>query len=258
VLGGPAGKAPGEHMDCAKYRDAIQELADGTLGSIRKAELQMHLDQCPDCRALAADLIKIRDAASGLEPIEPPEGAWLQIAGRLRQEGRVEQQATPAIHPRHRSMIVLAIAASLVLAVGLSIYLLLPRHQNPAQTAQVTPGNAAADDPVKSLAVELQLADQHTQNAIAKLEEALKSNANGIDPQVAELLQKDMKVMDQAIAESRAAIAADPANTAARDSLFDALRRKAVMLQDTIALMNEMRRGNAAGAAQIVEGLPKS
>jgi len=30
------------------------------------------------------------------------------------------------------------------------------------------------------------------------------------------------------------------------------------LLQDTIALMNEMRKGNAAGAAQIVDGVNKS
>ena len=41
-------------------------------------------------------------------------------------------------------------------------------------------------------------------------------------------------------------------------SLFDALRRKVALLQDTIALMNEMRKGNSAGAAQIVDGLNKS
>jgi hypothetical protein len=34
--------------------------------------------------------------------------------------------------------------------------------------------------------------------------------------------------------------------------LFEALRQKVTMLQDTIALMNEMRKGNSAGAAQVL------
>ena len=38
----------------------------------------------------------------------------------------------------------------------------------------------------------------------------------------------------------------------------NALRRKVALLQDTIALMNEMRKGNSAGAAQIVDSLNKS
>jgi hypothetical protein len=65
-------------------------------------------------------------------------------------------------------------------------------------------------------------------------------------------------VIDSAIAESRAALRAEPQSAPARDSLFDALKRKVALLQDTIALMNEMRKGNAAGAAQIIQGSSKS
>ena len=72
------------------------------------------------------------------------------------------------------------------------------------------------------------------------------------------MLQKNLQVIDQAIAESRSALKAEPLSAPARDSLFDALRRKVALLQDTIALMNEMRKGNAAGAGQIVDGVNKS
>ncbi len=50
----------------------------------------------------------------------------------------------------------------------------------------------------------------------------------------------------------------EPQNVAARESLFEALQRKISLLQDTITLMNEMRKGNAAGVAQVVEGTNKS
>ena len=72
------------------------------------------------------------------------------------------------------------------------------------------------------------------------------------------MLQKNLQVIDQAIAESRSGLRSDPLSAAALASLFDALRRKVALLQDTIALMNEMRKGNSAGAAQIVDGLNKS
>ena len=60
-------------MYCDPYRDAIQELADGTLGPVRRAELQTHLDHCDACRALARDLRKIREAAASLDQPAPPE-----------------------------------------------------------------------------------------------------------------------------------------------------------------------------------------
>jgi len=37
--------------------------------------------------------------------------------------------------------------------------------------------------------------------------------------------------------------------------LFEALRSKVELLQDIVALINEMRKGNPEGAARIVSGL---
>src|SRR3954469_14546633 len=76
-------------MACTRYVTAVQELVDGTLGSIRVADLEAHLETCADCRELRADLERIRDAARGLGDVAVPDRAWLQIAGRLRQEGRI-------------------------------------------------------------------------------------------------------------------------------------------------------------------------
>jgi len=244
-------------MDCRRFQDAIQELVDGTLGPIRRSELETHLDGCANCRALLADLRRIRDVGETLERPAPPDRVWLQVAGRLRQEGRV----TAVSRTRHYAP--LGIAAALVLAVGAALVMLLPgvRGGSPAsapKTATVQSGNAAGDQAVQSVETEFRLAEQHYQNAIAKLEEAAKSDQSAIDPQTAAMLQKNLQVIDQAIAESRAALKAEPLSAPARDSLFEALKRKVLLLQDTIALMNEMRKGNAAGVAQIVEGSNKS
>jgi hypothetical protein len=260
-------------MDCTGYRDSIHALIDGAIGSIRRAELQRHLDECGDCRALAADLRRIHDLAASLPALEPPDGVWLQVAGRLRQEGRVAPM--PATAPRRRIAIA-AIAAALVLGVGASLVLLRPAFRSsgaPPQTAAVPApapqGNATADTAVQSVETEFRLAEQHYQNAIAKLEQAAQldraaaaggssSPTGTIDPQTAATLRKNLQVIDEAIAESRAALRSEPASASAADSLFGALRRKVALLQDTIALMNEMRKGNSAGAAQIVEGVGKS
>src|SRR4029078_7015358 len=97
----------------------IQELVDGPLGAIRRTELEQHLGQCADCRALKEDLERIRDAAAALPALAPPDGAWLQIAGRLRQEGGVREVAPAASRGMRYGW--LAIAATLVLAAGISL-----------------------------------------------------------------------------------------------------------------------------------------
>lgn len=249
------------------YRESIQELIDGTIGTIRRAELERHLAECAECRSFQADMEAIRKAADSLDALQPPDGVWLQIAGRLRQEGRV--LAPPAPQPsRTPRYAIMAIAASLVLAVGIAIGLLVTQYRSsnaPAPTTAAAPpaatGKAADTVDVESVEAEFRLAEQHYQNAIAKLEQAARLDQaasgrgeNALDPETAAMLQKNLQVIDQAIAESRAALRAEPASASARDSLFDALKRKVALLQDTIALMNEMRKGNSAGAAQIIEG----
>lgn len=249
-------------MSCNRYREAIHERVDGTLGPVRTAELQTHLDVCDACRSLAADLQKIRDAAARLGPVQPRDHVWMQIAGRLRQEGRVSASA-PA---RTRQMAVLAIAATLMLAVAGSLYLLRRGDTvAPAGGGQAVQdraggpqGNAGSADAVQSITDDLMVAEQHYQSAITKLQQVAESDDGAIDPQTAAVLEKNLQVIDQAIAESRTALTSEPQSAPARDSLFEALRQKVRLLQNTIALMNEMRKGNSAGAAQLVEGANKS
>jgi hypothetical protein len=90
------------------------------------------------------------------------------------------------------------------------------------------------------------------------MEQIAIANQRALDPKTAATLEKNRGVIDQAIAETRAAVKADPGSVVARTALFEALKQKVALLQDTIALINEMRKGNNAGAAQIVESVNKS
>jgi hypothetical protein len=105
---------------------------------------------------------------------------------------------------------------------------------------------------------DLRAAEQHYERAIAGLEKIASADERTLDPQVAATLKKNLEIIDGAIAESRLALRSEPQSAPARESLFEALRRKMSLLQDTIALMNEMRKGNQAGTSQILESLQKS
>ena len=242
---------------CDRYLNAIHELVDGTLGPIRRAELELHLESCDGCRELARDLQAIASAAEALPALNPPERVWSELSGRLRAEGRAAPGPAPAV--RHRNMGLLAIAAALILIVGGSLYL-LQRQRSPAtppapvaSTAAPAPspntapppGNAVPAGPVQAVdvATELALTEKHFQNAIEQ--------ASTADPATAAVLQKNLLVMNEAIAESRKALEANPQSGSTQ--LYEMLKQKIRFLQDTIALMNSMRQGDAAGAAQIVE-----
>src|SRR5262245_24962954 len=113
-------------MSCEQSRAAIQEMIDGTLGPIRLAELRQHLDACLACRTFAEDLSRLRDVTATLEPIESPDHLWLQIAGRLRQEGRVHDRPTVQ-HATKLPYAWLATAAALLITVGASLLWMIPR-----------------------------------------------------------------------------------------------------------------------------------
>jgi anti-sigma factor RsiW len=241
-------------MACERFSNSIQERVDGTLGPIRRAELELHLDGCAACRALLEDLQRIHDAARELPALAPPDRAWLQIAGRLRLEGRIHDEA-PSIRPARRPYVAwLAIAAALVIAVGSAVLLLVPRGAAPpAQVSSAAPpADAAATGAPADAVSAVEAAQAQFEKAIVDLEKVAKANQRALDPATSATIEKNLGIIDQAIAENRVAVKSEPASVAARETLFDALRQKVSLLQDTIALINEMRKGNNAAAAQMV------
>ena len=179
-----------------------------------------------------------------------------RASGREAQRGR---------QTRWSAWVPLAAAACLLLAVALIVVLRPGQPAGPATASGAPAAAPAASAPVpvaehpelKTVAEELRLAEQHYENAIGGLEK-LTNDREVLDPQVAQELQKNLQVIDLAISESRAALRAQPASEPAQQSLFEAFRTKIALLQDTIALINEMRKGNQAEAARIAEGLKKS
>jgi hypothetical protein len=126
-----------------------------------------------------------------------------------------------------------------------------PANEPPAATTasatSVAPGVEAV---VEQLSAALE-------KAITDLQTLAKDSDRPAEAQVAAGLLNNLAVVDQAIAESRMALAQDPTSAPARDSLLEALRRKVGVLQATMVLINDMRLGNADGAAQSAAGINK-
>jgi len=111
--------------------------------------------------------------------------------------------------------------------------------------------------PAETAAAEAEFGDAEAEftTAIAGLESITKTEQSTLDMDTADVVQANLTVIDGAISESRAALVTEPDSQAAQQSLFEALRSKVELLQDIVALINEMRKGNPEGAARIVSGL---
>ena len=157
-------------------------------------------------------------------------------------------------------MLPLAAAAVLVAAIAVTVTWrrdVRPAGPAPTATRPIDHATATSAELLGSVEAEFQQAEQHLESAVAGLE-VLARDRQALDPQVAADLQKSLLVIDQAIGESRAALKTQPMSTQAQDSLFEAFRSKIVLLQDTISLINEVRKGNQAEAARIADGMNKS
>jgi len=242
-------------MSCNEYSEAIAEFVDGALDPARQRALERHVDGCAACRALVADLKTIQAAAFTLDRYEVPPHVLDAVRKRVASEPAVavRGQLIPWPKTRRARRMWMAAAAALVLATGAAIYPLL----RPADQDQQAASTSAEDtrDVVASVQMELQAAEEHYDKAIQGLEQIARSDSGALDPQVAAVLQKNLQVIDQAIGESRAALQVQPASANAQESLFDAMRSKVALLQQTVELINEMRKGNQAEVGRLIQGL---
>lgn len=252
-------------MTCQEFRDVASDLVEGVLGPSSHAGAEAHLTTCEECRLLVADLQRIRQTASSLERRPLPRSAWAAVVSRLNEEDAARGRPAPAPAPPRRGLLVpswawMGAAALILLATGLGVWTVARLTPTPrvAQDAAAPGGNASPGSLVESIETELQMAASHYEKAIEGLEQIASASDSPIDPVLMATLKDNLAVIDKAIDESRLALRAEPASQVAQENLFEAFRRKIGLLQDTISLMNEMRQGDEAGAARIVESLKKS
>jgi anti-sigma factor RsiW len=243
----------------------LNDYVDGSLGPAERHGVDQHLAACAACRQIVEDLREILRTSGELELREPPVRAWSRLERAIRME---QQHATPGargVQPggsggrtgsRATWIAGLAAAAALVLAAAVGL------RYAPARTGGAPPAaspgagaSIAAGDAPQSIETELRQAESHYENAIKGLEAIANSEQSALDPRTAATLQKNLAVIDQAISESRAAVRSQPASEPAQQSLIEGFKTKIGLLQDTVALINEMRKGNEAGAARIASGL---
>ena len=244
--------------------DILNEYADGALAAGERDGVAQHLATCAACRQLVEDLRDILSTVGELERREPPVRAWsrLERAITLEQEHAPVARSLQASGPGPakaghymRYVTWFAAAAVLVLATAVGMRY-VPARETDARAAPAGTGAAiTAGEAAQSIEAELLQAESHYENAIKGLEAIASSDQSELDPKTAATLQKNLAVIDQAISESRAAVRSQPGSEPAQQSLIDGFKTKIGLLQDTVALINEMRKGNEAGAARIASGL---
>ena len=200
------------------------DVADGTMAPDQRADVSAHLEECEKC---ANDVARVKTLMTRLREAPTPahSGAdlWPEIRSRIEREKIIQLPAAETSRAQRRSterwlLIVAGVAAALLLIIALP------------QALQ----RGKAFPPTAAMTAELQLvadsARAYEREATILLNE-LELRRAMLRPQQRATLDRDLKILDDAILELKEAIARDPNNPALRRLLASSYKQKVDLLK---------------------------
>ena len=211
---------------CERHADALAALVDDALDPRGRRALDRHLAGCEGCRDLLADLREIRSLAATLEPTEPPARAWHDVRRRIAAAEPPPRRAVG--WPRWWSLGGGALAGAAAMAAAVIVI-------GPADLAWAPAARDPADPAARAASAALEAIERPHAAAIRELEQHIGAAAP-IPAGAREVLTRNLAIVDDAIAESRSAVAADPSAAIARERLRAGLAQKLTLLRTMAAL----------------------
>jgi hypothetical protein len=241
-----------------EWTDRFSEYLDDELEASDRAEVEAHLAQCGACRDVLAELRDVLVRANELAEVQPPRELWDGIASVIGAPARAlapsgdpnvlvlpsswgASDSAPAQSDgfgvrRGR----LAAAAAALVAISVSATWWVANARTGAGVALETAGVAVgagggAEGVVLPTAGGTPPADLASE--LATLEEVLEVARDALDPNTVRVLERNLGVIEQAIADSRQALELDPGNSFLTEHLERMYRRKLTYLQDVVRVV---------------------
>jgi hypothetical protein len=183
-----------------------------------------------DHEPLAADDI-LSQAIGQWREETPAADLWPGVAARL------EARTAPRRTQISFTLPQLAMAASLLIAVASGLtWLAASRPATTADTQATVVAQSESTGAVEGGIVNANFADAQFNAAVNDLEQILHSERDRLDPRTVLVIERNLKTIDAAIQEARAALNDDPANAYLNSHLADARRRKLDLLRHATTL----------------------
>ena len=214
-----------------KWNDRLSEYIDDELTPDERAQLEAHLASCAECALTLEDLREVVARAGTLPARPPADDLWPGIEPRVMSEPR-----SSVVPFQGRAMRRFSFTLPQLVAAGLALMVMsgggvwVLQHGGRATSM---PPIAAADPTVVPAA----LSDPRYDEAIADLEQTLEAGRADLDPGTVKILEANLAAIDKAIAQSREALAGDPANVYLNNHLAEARQRKLALLRRATSLV---------------------
>ena len=221
-----------------QWTDRLSEYLDGELLTGERTALEQHLLGCEACRATLAELRRVVARAQALDDTPPAADLWPPIARRIGAGSASDVTDLTVYRARRRiSFTVPQLAAAgiaLMLVSGSVVWKVIGRGATPVAVTPAPPAIAPA--PTPDGAPVAWSSDGSYDQVIARLEQMLVEHRGTLDTATVRVLEKNLDIIDRAIAEARAALAADPASAYLNHHLARTMRRKVDLLRQATAL----------------------
>lgn len=232
-----------------EIQSRLNDFVDGELPPAERSEVRDHLDGCELCRGELEGLVALlADARALPREVAPPRDLWDGIAARLQDRSpaaRPEAASTPVIavdfrpasRPAWRRWAPMAAAAMVLVALssGLTAYLVRARAETQVAVVPVPVPTAVDTRPVSALAA-FRPTEQEFIGTVETLQAQLEAGRPRLAPQTVATIEENLRIIDQAIAEARAALERDPANVDLPHMLSGVYRKKVELLQSAVQL----------------------
>lgn len=227
--------------------ELLDDYVGGELSPREERDVRRHLMQCDPCRAEEQALRTLLDEAAELPAeLAPPRDLWQDIAPRL--QARVAPPALPAervdevrtIGPRPARPLpwwmVAAASIALVATTALTTMKLTGGMDEQPTTIAAQPAQPPASANPNAALASFQPVEAEYEKAISDLQAVLDTKREQLAPQTVATLEENLRIIDEAIRESREALAADPNSPELARMLSDTYDAKLNVLRRAVTL----------------------
>ena len=257
-------------MTCEQLDERLPNWLENDLDPTTRALVEQHVAVCARCTALVSDLAFIRRQAAALPELVPSRDLWPEIEARIQapviplETQRAAQPGAGRGRSRHAWWLGAAAAALVAVTAGVTHY--MTKLGQPAPTVAVAPAVVRTLDSARPVEVTEPAASLASTEAprttpqpderpvasapapvneveqseyardVAQLRAIVRERRTELDSTTVAVLEKNLELIDRAIAESRAALERDPASDFLADQLARAMTKKVAILR-TVALL---------------------
>lgn len=227
--------------------ELLDDYVGGELSPREERDVRRHLMQCEPCRGEEQVLRMLLDEAADLPAeIAPPRDLWQGIAPRLQARAappptpveRVDEVRTIGPRPVRPLPWWMAAAAGIALVVTTAVTTMKVTGGGADEptTIAAQPAQPPASATGHATLASFRPVEAEYEKAISDLQAVLDNKRDLLAPQTVAALEENLRIIDQAIRESRAALAADPNSPELARMLSDTYDAKLNVLRRAVSI----------------------